>query len=61
MMIFIETKQLGQGWTMQIKVGKRTTYALQLRGYHIKTFWSEQALQTWLEDLGVNLNEKAGA
>jgi hypothetical protein len=60
-MIFIQTKQLGQGWSMQIKSGKRTTYALQLRGYHIKSFWSEQALRTWVADLGVDLNEKAGA
>jgi hypothetical protein len=58
-MILVQTRELGQGWQMQIKYGKRTTYALQLRKYHIKSFWSEEALRTWLTDFGVDLNENS--
>ena len=57
MMILIQTRQLGQGWTMEIKYGKRITYGLFLRNHKIKSFWSEQALRTWVADLGVNLDD----
>ena len=55
-MIFVETKRLGQGWSLQIKHGKRTTYALYLHSGKVKTFWQKQDAFTFLKDLGVELN-----
>ena len=59
--MFSQRKQLGAGWTMEINFGKRVTYALQLSGHHVKSFWSEKALHAWLSDMGVDLTDKAGA
>jgi hypothetical protein len=56
-MIIVQSKQLGQGWSMEIKYGKRITYGLFLRNHKVKNFWSEEALRTWVADLGVNLND----
>jgi len=58
-MILIQTKQLGQGWSMQIRYGKRTTYALHLRNGKVKSFYSEDALHSWLLEMNIDL--KAGA
>jgi hypothetical protein len=57
-MLLIQTKELGAGFKMQIKYGKRTTYALQLRGHHIKSFWSEATLRRWLADMNINLDQE---
>jgi len=55
-----QIRQLGQGWSMHVNFGKRITYGLKLNGHHIKTFWSETALHTWVKDLGVDLTNKEG-
>jgi hypothetical protein len=63
-MIFIQRKQLGHGWSMEIRHGKRITYGLFLHNHSVKSFWSEKALMQWLKDLpGTPFNdqEKVGA
>jgi hypothetical protein len=57
-MEIIQIKQLGDNWSMRIRYGKRTTYALYLHSNKVKTFWSEKALRDWLDD--VRLAEEFG-
>jgi len=56
MMILIQHRNIGKGWTMRIRHGKRITYGLYLHNYKVKSFWSEESLMQWLRDLpGVDL------
>jgi hypothetical protein len=62
-MILVQTKQLGNGWSLIINHGKRKTFNLMYRGCKAKglTFWSEKAVFAWIAENNVDLNEKAGA
>lgn len=62
-MIFTQSRDLGNGWSMQLRIGARRTiwklcYNKQALPF---VFFSEAALLDWAEENGVSYIEQVGA
>lgn len=56
-----QTKQLGNGWTMEIRFNQRTTYKLRKGSTVLPlTFYSEQALLDWAREMNIDFGGSDG-